>query len=179
MSEYMTIEWATMGGVSLQRAHRMTEAEAERYSIRPYCMERMLVGAGERVALPHITSWDLPDRAPDGEFMGGGNRAWILDQAEAERYTLLNAVRKAEQDRCENAERRAAYLEIVSMAKEQGGAMTEEEAAEARKRYNNTYNEGGYGYVPHYVTRRELDAAEAWLKSNTYGRGKDEENHKR
>lgn len=154
----------TSAGVSLQQARRMTEEEQARFL--PECRDRLLVSVGESVTLPSIGWEDLPDRAPDGEFVGEWNRAWILTQAEHDAFVALNAEREAEKERRKNAEYRAVYLEIIAQAERQGGAMTDAEAAEARKRYNDAYNEGGYGYVPHYVTRRELEAAKAWIEQH-------------
>lgn len=164
MMEYLTIEFSSAYGVSIQRARRLTEAEAA--NVRPEYRERTFVGLGDAVALKHLGWNDMPNRAPDGEFAGCGNRVYIITDDELRAFIQINAQRQAAED-LRNAEQlRAMYLGIVNDAERQGGAMTDAEAAQARKRYNDTYNEGGYGYVPHFVTHKELDEAKAWLANN-------------
>ena len=38
-----------------------------------------------------------------------------------------------------------------------GKLPSADEAKEQARRYNNVYNEGGEGYVPHYYTQEEYD----------------------
>lgn len=43
--------------------------------------------------------------------------------------------------------------------------LTKSEAKQARINYNNLYNEGGYGYVPHFASADEIEAAKAELET--------------
>ena len=164
MQEYLTIEYAGAYGTSLQRARRLTDSEKSH--LRPEYRDYMFVGIGDRINLKYIGWQDMPGRAPDGEFNGCSNRAYIITQSEYDDYIQLNAEREAAREARKREERRAMYLNIINMAQRQGGAMTADEARAARKRYNDLYNEGGEGFVPRYITVDELATAEAWLAEN-------------
>lgn len=49
-----------------------------------------------------------------------------------------------------------------------GGKLpSADEAKEQARRYNNVYNEGGEGYVPHYYTQEEYERMAAELAELT------------
>ena len=49
--------------------------------------------------------------------------------------------------------------ETIRMCEKQGKLYTKEEAKLERKKYNDVFNEGGEGYVPHFYTVDEYEFA--------------------
>lgn len=122
------------------------------------------LATGEYVTLRYIHREDLPikDRYPDGH-LPSGTAVYLISQDEYDKYIRLDAERKSEDKRRKEAEVRPIMKQTVELARKQGGAMTPEEALKAARQYNERHNDGGYGYVPHYITTAELAHAEKWL----------------
>ena len=101
----IVIENAYAEGISMCEARRFTSEEKLRYSFN--FRERGLVGIPDTViALPHIHWKDLPQRSPDGEFLGCSNEAWIISDVEAAQYQMIEAERaKAEHEKREAKEK--------------------------------------------------------------------------
>ena len=82
MTTYLTVEYAPGYGISLHTARRLTDDEKQSYL--PEYQDYMLVGTGSDVDLNNITWISLYEflgkRAPDGEFAGCNNRAYIITQ---------------------------------------------------------------------------------------------------
>lgn len=160
MKEFLTVEFAQQGGVTLQTARRLTDSEKEKY--RPESQDYMMVSTGNNVQLPNLTWMDLVNvigsRSIDGQFPGCGNRVYIIAQDQWDALIAMDrgiASDSAEQARAEEI----AELEAAKTSAEKqmvaGMLPTKEEAEKKARDYNNVYNEGGYGYVPHYYSDEE------------------------
>ena len=160
MTTYLTVEYAPGYGISLHTARRLTDDEKQSYL--PEYQDYRLVGTGNDVDLNNITWISLYEflgkRAPDGEFAGCNNRAYIITQEQWDALIAMNngvAVNKAEQERsAEIAELKQAKAHAEKQMVN-GELPGKEEAREKAKRYNDVHNEGGYGYVPHYYYDEE------------------------
>ena len=104
MTTYLTVEYAPGYGISLHTARRLTDDEKQSYL--PEYQDYMLVGTGDDVDLNNITWISLYEflgkRAPDGEFAGCNNRAYIITQEQWDTLIAMNngvATNKAEQER--------------------------------------------------------------------------------
>lgn len=164
MTTFLTIEFPGAYPPSLQRARHLNDDERAR--VLPEYRDSTFISVGDHVELPEIVWADMPNRAPDGDFRGCSSRAYIITQNEYDAYIKLNAERQAARKAHELDQTRAMYQAIIDRAKQQGGAMTPEAARKARKRWIDTYNEGGEGFVPSYITTDQLQAAEAWLAAH-------------
>jgi len=162
--EFLAIMFAGADTV-LRIARRITaeECAAEHYAAWMLQAGLVPVPPYDDVPLPCVTLADAPDRPSDGMFAGCGNTAYIVSQAEWDAYVALNAERAEAKRRKTESETREYMREIVRAAERQGGACTREEAKRRAADWINAYNEGGEGYVPHYVTTDELDDATRWL----------------
>ena len=115
-------------------------------------------GVGEHIKVKYVNAIDVRKivgrDASDGSFNGCYNQAYELTDAQKDEILALNNERKA-QKRIEvlkdNIEYYTKQLAIIK-------PCSKEEAAAKTKRYNDTYNEGGFGYTPHYYTYEEYDS---------------------
>ena len=155
METYLTLQWAPAYGKELMKARRLTEEEKKKY--HPDYRDRLFIGLGERVELPHIEVRDLPERHSDGCFLGCSNQAWVITQDEWDRYISLENERSAEEKAKERTERLNYLRNELADMKNQPKLYTREEAKAKKKWYNDTYNEGGGGYVPHFYTIDEYN----------------------
>ena len=163
MDTFLAFEATMTYGCTLMRARRMNEEEKKH--IKPEFHELMMVATGEEyIDLHHIKPQDYPKRDPDGSFRGCSNMAWTISQEEWDHFLELEHTREAEKKKAER-EKRLSYLkkELARM-EEQGKLYTKEEALQKARWYNNAFNEGGYGFVPHYYTQDEYDRTVAEIK---------------
>ena len=141
----------------LRQVRRLTPEEKLKYTEE--CRDFLFYPAdGEEYEFENkIEPCDFPDRKSDGEWHYGSNKLWIISQDEWDNYIAVDRERtkiKSEKKRVE----RLAYLERAkSAAEKQTKLYTLDEAKRVWKKYNDTYNEGGYGYVPHYYTDVEYE----------------------
>ena len=63
----------------------------------------------------------------------------------------------AEKEKKETEESIAECRKIIEQCEKQEKLYTKEEAVKKRRDYNNLYNEGGEGYVPHFYTIEEYE----------------------
>lgn len=158
---FWTIEDASSCHISVQLARRFTSEEKATYA-EDY-RELGMVCMGDSTELPYITWDDTPHRKSDGSFLGCSNRAWIISEEEKNQYLTLNEKRqqaKQEQARIEGIK----YLRSqIACMEAQGTLPTRLEAAHKAKLYNDLYNEGGEGFVPHFYCQEELDTAKKEL----------------
>lgn len=96
----------------------------------------------------------------------GMDTIYYISEAERDEFIALNDKRKAVKEAKKIAEMREVYRRVVARAKEQGGAMEPKAALRAQRKYNEMHNDGGFGYVPHFITIPELERAESWLASH-------------
>lgn len=155
MDEYIVLEYATEYGATITTARRFTADEAKQYA--EWFRSRGFVSVGDHIPLEQIKNRDLPSRECDGEFCGCNNRAWIITEAEKANYIALNNAREEAAEKAEREGRITALQKAIKQAEEQTDLPTEEEAQRRTKIWINVVNEGGEGYVPHIITRREYD----------------------
>lgn len=142
-------------GITLRAARRLTDAEKASY--KPEYQDRMLIGAGEHIALPHVTWRDMLERPCEGEFPGCSNQAWVITQEEWDAFLQLDASRSAGAEEQAEADEVAELEAQKSRAEAQQDLPTAEEVARRIQEWINTQNEGAEGYVPHVYTRDEYD----------------------
>lgn len=164
MEVFWTIELALAYGCTVQQARHLNDEEKTHYV--DSAKETTFLRVGKAVALDEIRLTDMPERPSDGDFPGCGNQAWMISEEEKDAYLALNAQRREAKQLAQRAQTRQTMQLIIAEAERQGGAVTREEAKRREKEYNATYNEGGYGYVPHWITVDELEKAKAWLEAN-------------
>ena len=141
------------------------EVAREEKIIDAYDQERtMFIGKGEPVCLPQIKTGDLPKRPCDGEFYGSSSSAWIITDEEAEAYIALNAQRAKAAEQSKLEEKLKWNKSIVERAEMQQEIPSPEDARRTERGYNDRYNEGGYGYVPHIIDSEEYAKAKAKIK---------------
>lgn len=83
---------------------------------------------------------------------------WIERIIEDGKSEGVKAYEKAEKERETKAKVKRAK-EIIAKAEKQSDIPPRSEAKRRMKRYNDTINEGGGGYVPYIVCREEYDEA--------------------
>lgn len=163
-----------LGCIFLSTARRMTGEEKKRYA--KWCRDLMMYLTGEPVylrslgwrevnALAHTADKDVIGLCP-----GGSGKLYALTDDE---WAALIAADQQTADAKAVAERaeRIDYLrDLLARADAQrvdGKLPFAAEAKEKARRYNNVYNEGGEGYVPHYYTQEEYDRMSAELATLT------------
>jgi DNA polymerase III alpha subunit (gram-positive type) len=85
-------------------------------------------------------------------------------------YTALNAAREREAKEKELNDQRNYYRSLIKAAEKQDKLYTAEEAKTRRMAWINVQNEGGEGYVPHFYTIDEVEAAKRWLDAHQEGK---------
>lgn len=110
----------------------------------------------------HKRIWGIEKMAFADDEIAEQYDAWIKSLIEAGKPEELKAAEvKAA------AEEKAAEIEYaketIAKAEAQKDIPSREEAKRRMNAYNNVANEGGYGYVPHWVSREEYEAAKALL----------------
>ena len=164
MQTYIVIENAPAYGVSICTARRFTDEEKQHYS--DWCQEYGFVGMGDHIMLRTLKWSDMPKRKSDGSFLGCDNQAWIITEDEKACFIQLDADRQAEAERLKIAKNREYYEDLIKRASRQSKLYTREEAKRLAKQYNDIANEGGEGYVPHYYTIDEVEAAKQWIAAH-------------
>lgn len=148
--EILTIENAHSNGIWLRKARHLDD---------PHYSETVFMGTGEQIQLQHLKWGDTPDREPDGCYLGHGNRAWIITQDEWDKYLDLDATRAVEAKIRERNQRIRDLKGKIDLMNGREKLYTPEEAKAMAKWYNDTYNGGGEGFVPHIYTVNEYRAA--------------------
>lgn len=164
-SEFWAIDWCYTMGFSIHKARRFNEQEKAGYA-EWYQKIGMVALDEQAIDLPYLTTRDLPDRQADGEFNGFGNQAYIITDDDVKYYTALNAAREREAKEKELNDQRNYYRSLIKAAEKQDKLYTAEEAKTRRMAWINIQNEGGEGYVPHFYTIDEVEAAKCWLDAH-------------
>lgn len=165
MKEYLVCAWAMAYGVSLHKARRFNEEE--KLHVAEWYRELGFVNIAECVELEYLGRLDvfnvLGNRKEDGSFQGYGNSAYIITEQEWNQLVCLNNTKKQEKERLAHIEKIKEYEEILISCEKQERLYTQEEAKKKRKKYNDLYNEGGYGFIPHFYTVEEYEFAKEQL----------------
>ena len=102
--------------------------------------------------------------ARTAELLGCYNRCYEISDEEWDWLVRLNAQREAAKKEKERQEDIEWYQNIVRKAERQPDIPTPEEAARRCKRWNDVYNEGGYGYVPDIIDSARYARAKQMLQ---------------
>lgn len=166
MTTYLVLEHAYSYGYSLCTARRLTDAE-KTHKLPEY-WDLCFVDLGGSIDLRHIRGDDplvysIITRPYDGSFDGCSNQAYIITQEEWDQLIELDKAKGAEKARKKREESRELWTSILHDCERQSHLYTREEAAAARKRWRDTQNEGGEGYMPRYRTIDDYEQAKARL----------------
>lgn len=127
-------------------------------------------GLDSRVPIPYVKYDDIPSEWKTRDcwtLPGCYNRCYEISDAEWDWVISLNAQRGAEKKEKERQEDIEWYQNIIRKAERQPDIPTPEEAARRSKRWNNVYNEGGYGYVPDIIDSARYARAKQMLQELT------------
>ena len=127
-------------------------------------------GLDSRVPIPYVKYDDIPSEWKTRDcwtLPSCGNRCYEISDDEWDWVVSLNAQREAEKKEKERQEDIEYYQNIVRKAERQPDIPTPEEAARRSKRWNDVYNEGGYGYVPDIIDSARYARAKQMLQELT------------
>lgn len=159
---YLTVEYATSWGCTLQKAQHLTEADRQRYAadFRPLVMRPV----SEEIELKHISWRELfsivGQDQYEGVFPGCDNRVYAITQEQWDELISLNGKLDAEHEEKKRAEEIEHIEWSIAQAETQmvdGKLPDREGAIKLRELYNNTNNEGGEGFAPHYYWQDEYN----------------------
>lgn len=167
MTEFLTCKAG--GELSLQKARRLTEEEKKDYV--PECAESHFVGTSDHIVLEELHYSDVRKVIPKDKKCDGSFRScdpvYIITQEEWDALIALNEklknerlIKKVKAD----IEWYEQFVVRCEESKKFGRLYTKEEAAIQRKRYNDIYNDGGEGFVPHFYTIDEYEQAKIKLE---------------
>ena len=150
----------------LSQARRLNEEEKTHYA--PWFRDIGFVAIGEKEKLMHLGYLEVRDylkrEKSDGEFVGIEGEVYIISQDEWDGLLKLERVKKELADKAKIDEKITELREIIRQCEAAEKLYTKEEAVKKRKQYNNLYNEGGAGYVPHFWTIEEYEEAKSELR---------------
>lgn len=105
----------------------------------------------------------LGDRKSDGSLLASSGMAYIINEEIYNQLLKMDKENKELKEKQEVEDQIKKYSEIIRECEAADKLYTIEEAIEARRKYNNLYNEGGFGYVPEYHTIDEYKNAKEML----------------
>lgn len=130
----------------------------------------LIFGTDNRAPVPYVKYWDIPSEWKTRDYWAlpsCGNRCYEISDEEWDWLVSLNAQREAAKKEKERQEDIEYYQNIVRKAERQPDIPTPEEAARRSKRWNDVYNEGGYGYVPDIIDSARYARAKQMLQELT------------
>ena len=149
----------------LGQARRLNEEEKTHYA--PWFQDIGFVGIGENLELEHLNQLEvekfLQREKPDGQFISSSGNVYIISRNEWDKLLELENSKKELVEQIKKDQKIAELQEIIHQCEKVEKLYTNEEAVEKRKQYNRLYNEGGYGYVPHFWTADEYNDAKKEL----------------
>lgn len=137
--------------------------EEEKANFAEWCRDEMMFAvSGSHIGLPHLYFPDLRDflghRISNGMFPGVASQVWIINKEEWDAILAMEQAAAEKQAEEGRESLITALLERKRLAERQmkdGKLPDKDEAERKAKRWNDTYNEGGEGYVPHFFTTEE------------------------
>ena len=168
MKEYLVCN--IDGRCQLRKARRFTDEEKKQY-VKEF-RDRAFIGIrGESIDLKYLMFDEILgflNRESDGQFTGSSGNVYIINQDEWDELVQMNSEKEKIAKRKEIEENIVSWEQIVQRCEAIKAAgnlySTKEEAQKAKKKYNDFYNEGEDGYVPHFWTAEEYEDAKAKLK---------------
>lgn len=174
--ETIRVLHSQLGADFLATVRRMPDEEQQRYT-EGYRGHMMLM-TGEPVFLPALSDAEVYDLA----HIAGKDVAGYLPRSSGELYALTDdewaaliaanqqaAAAKAAAERAGRIDYLRDLLARADAQRVDGKLPSADEAKEQAHQYNNVYNEGGEGYVPHYYTQEEYERMAAELAGLTAG----------
>jgi hypothetical protein len=163
------LEDTTVYGLSLQEARRFTEEEKAEYT--EWFREEGLVGLADGIPLHHISRQDdllrrVQSRGSIGQFRGCSNLAYEVTDEEWNELLARDQQAARVQEIRALEESIAGYRAVIANCEAAPKLYTEEEAHKKAVTYNNVFNEGGEGFVPHFYTEDEYEGAKAGLQKS-------------
>ena len=161
MKEYLVCHIDGRG--QLTKARRLTDEEKSQY-VKEF-RDRAFVGIrGESIDLKYLMFDEILnylDRESDGQFTGSSGNVYIINQDEWDELVQITVKRKDLEENIVSWKQIVQRCEAIKAAGNLYG--TKEEAQKAKEKYNDFYNEGGDGYVPHFWTVEEYEDAKIKL----------------
>lgn len=158
-------EWCYTLDNMVQEARPLNEEEKKGYN--PDWAESLLCAVGDGVALPYVSSNDIPHEwwktRKIWQFNGFGNQAVEISDAEWDWLIQLNARREDEKKEKERQNDIRYYQSVIAQAEKQRDIPSPEEAARRRKLWNDVNNEGGEGYIPTIINTVQYESAKEQL----------------
>lgn len=153
-----------LGSDFLCTVRRMPDEEQQRYTVG--FRGHMTLMTGEPVFLPALSDAEvyalahIADKDVAGYLPSSSGELYALTDDEWAALIAANqqaAAAKAAADRAGSVDYLRDLLARADAQRVDGKLPSADEAKEQTRRYNNVYNEGGEGYVPHYYTQEEYD----------------------
>ena len=172
--ETIKVLHSQLGADFLATVRRMPDEEQQRYT-EGYRGHMMLL-TGEPAFLPALSDEDvyalahISDKDVAGYLPSSSGLLFALTDDEWAALIAANQQAAAAKAAAERAGRIDYLRDLLARADAQrvGGKLPSAgEAKEQARRYNNVYNEGGEGYVPHYYTQAEYGRMAAELAELT------------
>lgn len=174
--ETIKVLHSQLGADFLATVRRMPDEEQQRYT-EGYRGHMMLM-TGESVFLPALSDAEvyalahIADKDVAGYLPSSSGELYALTDDEWAALIAANQQAAAAKAAAERAGRIDYLRDLLARADAQrvdGKLPSADEAKEQARRYNNVYNEGGEGYVPHYYTQEEYERMAAELAGLTAG----------
>ena len=162
--EEIKVLHSQLGSDFLATVRRMPDEEQQRYTVG--FRGHMMLLTGEPVFLPALSDAEVYDLAHiagkdvAGYLPSSSGLLYALTDEEWAALIAANQQAAAAKAAAERAGRIDSLRDLLARADAQrvdGKLPSADEAKEQARRYNNVYNEGGEGYVPHYYTQEEYD----------------------
>jgi len=164
-------EWCYTLDNTLSEARRPTDEEKKGYTAE--WAEHMIIGVGDSIRLPYVSSNDIPHEwwktRNYWKFNGFGNQCVEVSDEEWDWLVNLNTQRETEKKEQERQELIQRYQNIIRIAEQQADIPSPEEAARRRRIWNNVQNEGGEGYIPTIIDSVRYADAKRMLHELTEG----------
>lgn len=174
--ETIKVLHSQLGADFLAAVRRMPDEEQQRYT-EGYRGHMMLL-TGEPVFLPALSDAEvyalahIADKDVEGYLPSSSGELYALTDDEWAALISANQQAAAAKAAAERAGRIDYLRDLLARADAQrvdGKLPSAAEAREEERNWNNVYNEGGEGYVPHYYTQEEYDRMSAELAGLTAG----------
>lgn len=172
--ENIKVLHSQLGDDHLCTARYMTDDEKKSYA--DWCRDRMMLMTSEPIYLRSLLSGEIGALAHIvgkeliGYFPGTSGRLYVVSDEEWDALIAANhqaAAAKADKERAERIDYLCTCLRRADAQRVDGNLPTTAEAREKALKWNNIYNEGGEGYVPHYYSQNEYDYLTAELAALT------------
>lgn len=165
MEEYLVCHIHLGYSPELNHARRLNEEEKTHYA--SWFRNIGFISIGESIELTHLDDLIVRNflnrEKSDGEFISTSGEVYIISQVEWDKLLKMEKLQEELLYRKERDEKIAELQDTISKCEAAEKLYTIDEANKKRKQYNNFYNEGGEGYIPHFWTIDEYEYAKEKL----------------